>query len=99
MNKREKDGFANWNAKQTKNKNIADYKFSQMQEICMENNLTVHCNLEDNLMQLLNILLKNNEILYYKHKEITMYDLLKMYREYIECSTGFNCLIELLNIL
>ena len=89
MTAKEKANFKVWNIETGKSKELADQRFKQLQDMCKEYGLIVSCCAESNVIQLL-------------HTSIDI-DLKarvnKIYKEYIEYSTKFETLLEVVHVL
>lgn len=99
MNMKEKQAIKNWNVENTKKGELADFKFFQMQEICKENNLVVYCNMEQNLKSVLECILKFGKSVTYRNNELTLENVLDLYKDYVSCKSSLETMLDLIHEL
>lgn len=99
MTQKEKMVISKWNRENTIKNDMADYKFLQIQELCKQNELTVYCNLEENMKQLINAIVQDKKEIKYNDNVISLGDLMLVYAEYYELKGHFKSLRNLIHKL
>lgn len=99
MTQKEKMVMAEWNRENTTNNDIADYKFSQFQDLCKQNGLNVYCNIQDNMIQLLTAIIQDKKEIRYNGNVVTLENLLLEYATFHNlkghCACAFNLISKL----